>query len=124
LQRDPEAYLWDVVQSADDIVAFTAGLTEATNLKSAITQAAVERKFEIIGEALNLLAKSNPDIASRIPEFADTRLRRDRPAYRVDEHAPAAAFASKGCSGTARCSRVKNLIGVRSRFRFMASNPS
>jgi uncharacterized protein with HEPN domain len=70
LQRDPEAYLWDVVQAADDIAAFTAGLTEAAYLQSNITQAAVERKFEIIGEALNLLAKSNPEIASRIPDLA------------------------------------------------------
>lgn len=34
-----------------------------------MAQAAVERKFEIIGEALNQLAKSDESIAARIPDL-------------------------------------------------------
>ena len=33
------------------------------------TQAAVERKFEIIGEAVNCLHKDHPELARRIPEM-------------------------------------------------------
>ena len=33
----------------------------------ALTQAAVERKFEIVGEALNRLHKAHPELAERIP---------------------------------------------------------
>ena len=35
-----------------------------------MAQAAVERKFEIIGEALNQLAKLDTSIAARIPNLA------------------------------------------------------
>lgn len=33
------------------------------------TQAAVERKFEIIGETLNRLHQSHPELAERVPGF-------------------------------------------------------
>lgn len=33
-----------------------------------MVQAAVERKFEVIGEALNQLAKLDPALAARIPD--------------------------------------------------------
>jgi uncharacterized protein with HEPN domain len=36
-----------------------------------LIHSAVERKFEIIGEALNLLTKVDPDLARRIPEHAE-----------------------------------------------------
>lgn len=35
-----------------------------------MAQAAVERKFEVIGEALNQLAKLDAALASRIPDLA------------------------------------------------------
>ena len=70
MQRDPRAYLWDVRESALAIQAFTAGMDAAAYAGNAMAQAAVERKFEIIGEALNQLAKARPDIAARIPDLA------------------------------------------------------
>ena len=36
-----------------------------------IVRAAVERKFEIIGEAMNQLAKRDPVMAQRVPDFRD-----------------------------------------------------
>lgn len=33
------------------------------------TQAAVERKFEVIGEALNILSPSNPELAEQVPRI-------------------------------------------------------
>ncbi len=56
MQRDPRAYLWDVRESALAIQAFTKGMDAAAYAGNAMAQAAVERKFEIIGEALGQLA--------------------------------------------------------------------
>jgi uncharacterized protein with HEPN domain len=39
-------------------------------LKDEMLRAAVERQFEIIGEALNQLSKREPDRAKRIPDLA------------------------------------------------------
>lgn len=45
------------------------GVDAEAYLADARTQAAVERKFEIIGEAVNRLQKFRPDLAERIPEM-------------------------------------------------------
>ena len=39
--------------------------------ESEVVRSAVERKFEIIGEALAQLAKREPEIANRIPNFRE-----------------------------------------------------
>ena len=56
MQRDPRAFLWDVRESALAIQAFTEGMDSAAYAANAMAQAAVERKFEVIGEALSQLA--------------------------------------------------------------------
>lgn len=67
MQRDPRVLLADVDQAAEHIVHFTEGMDLEAYIGDARTQAAVERKFEIIGEALNLLSRASPGIAERIP---------------------------------------------------------
>ncbi len=67
MQRDPRVLLADVDQAAEHIVHFTESMHREAYLADARTQAAVERKFEIIGEALNFLSKVSPEIAERIP---------------------------------------------------------
>jgi uncharacterized protein with HEPN domain len=69
MQRDPRAFLWDVRESALAIQSFVAGMDLAAYAGNAMAQAAVERKFEIIGEALNQLAKFDAPIAARIPDL-------------------------------------------------------
>lgn len=69
MQRDPRAFLWDVRASALAIQSFTAGMDAATYTSNALVQAAVERKFEIIGEALNQLARLDTAMAARIPDL-------------------------------------------------------
>jgi uncharacterized protein with HEPN domain len=69
-QRDPRAFLWDVIEAAHAIEGFIAGLDAQSYAKSAMVNAAVERKFEIIGEALNQLSKLDPALAARIPELS------------------------------------------------------
>ena len=56
-------------ESALAIQAFTAGMSSQTYAASDLVQAAVERKFEIIGEALNQLAKLDTTLAARVPNL-------------------------------------------------------
>lgn len=68
MQHDPRAFLWDVREAARAIQAFTEGLDTKAYVGSELVQAAVERKFEVIGEALNQLAKLDAATAARIPD--------------------------------------------------------
>jgi uncharacterized protein with HEPN domain len=68
--RDARAHLWDVQQAADAILRFIAGLDVQTYAATEVVHSAVERKFEIIGEALSQLSKLDPALANRIPDVA------------------------------------------------------
>ncbi len=62
-----KAPLYDIVQACGLIVDFTAGKELATYRDDVYCKSAVERQFQIIGEALNRLAKKHPDISEQIP---------------------------------------------------------
>ena len=66
MHRDPRAYLWDIMQAAEAIQRWIAGLDLQAYAESEVVQSAVERKFEIIGEALNQLSKLYPTLANQI----------------------------------------------------------
>lgn len=68
MRRDGRVLLWDIQQGAKAIRRFTDGVDAETYAQDDLIQAGVERKFEIIGEALNHLAKLDPDLAAQIPE--------------------------------------------------------
>lgn len=69
MQRDPRAWLWDVRDAAQAIESFVASLDETGYTRSELVHSAVERKFEVIGEALNQLSKARPDLAARVPHL-------------------------------------------------------
>ena len=69
MQRDPRAFLWDARKSALAIQGFIAGMDADAYAASDLVQSGVERKFEIIGEELNQLAKLDAPLAARIPEL-------------------------------------------------------
>lgn len=68
MQTDPRVLLADIDRASADIESFTDGMDISAYVADSLTQAAVERKFGIIGEAVNRLLKSHPDLAMRIPE--------------------------------------------------------
>ena len=68
MRREAKRYLFDVAQAAELIAQFTAGKTFQDYLDDPMLRAAVERKFEIIGEALAQLAKRDAPAAARIGE--------------------------------------------------------
>ena len=67
MQHDPRAYLWDVREAADAILSFVQGVDFETYANTPLIHSAVERKFEIIGEALNNLSRLDPTLGRRIP---------------------------------------------------------
>ena len=71
MHRDARAYLWDIQKAADAILTFTAGLDAQTYAETEVVHSAVERKFEIIGEALGQLSKLDPVLAHRIPDIRE-----------------------------------------------------
>ena len=70
MPHDPRAYLWDAHEATNAILDFVAGVDLATYASTPLLHSAVERKFEIIGEALNQLSKCDHALAERIPELA------------------------------------------------------
>lgn len=71
MRRDARAYLWDIRQATDAIMRFVDGLDAVAFAEDELVYSAVERKFEIIGEALGQLSKVDPGLAQRIPNMRD-----------------------------------------------------
>jgi uncharacterized protein with HEPN domain len=65
---EAKKYLYDVQQAASRIAEFTAGKQFADYHNDAMLRAAVERQFEIIGEALAQLARVDEKLTARISE--------------------------------------------------------
>jgi uncharacterized protein with HEPN domain len=92
MHRDPRVLLADVEEASGDIERFTGGMTSDTYLRDGLTQAAVERKFEIIGEALNRLRGSHPEHAARIPDLRHIIDFRNLLAHGYDSIMPASVW--------------------------------
>ena len=69
MEPDPRVLLADIDRAGADIARFTEGMDGVAYTSDVLTQAAVERKFEIIGEALNRLHHTHPGLAGRIPRL-------------------------------------------------------
>lgn len=61
--------LQDVLEQASEVREFTSGMTIEAYRQDRKTQAAVERKFEIIGEALNRLHVANDNLLNQIRDY-------------------------------------------------------
>lgn len=71
MRRDPGVLLEDVERAGTAVVGFIEGMAPAAYMADDYAQSAVERKFQIIGEALNRLARTDPAVARRIPRLRD-----------------------------------------------------
>ena len=70
MARDPRALLWDAQASGEAIERFLAGKTFDGYLADEVLRSAMERQFEILGEALSQLDKQRPDLVARLPGAA------------------------------------------------------
>jgi uncharacterized protein with HEPN domain len=69
MQRDPRAYLWDARQAAGRVVAYVAGRTWQDYATDDLLRSAVERQFEVVGEALNKVRQADPSLAGEIADL-------------------------------------------------------
>jgi len=68
--RRPEArkYLYDIGEACSLIATFTAGKSFEDYSKDPLLRSAVERQFEIVGEALSRLLQLEPLVIGRITD--------------------------------------------------------
>ncbi len=69
MQRDPRAYLWDARRAGALVVEFVAERSWADYEADALLRSAVERQFEILGEALSQLGRRAPHLAAGVPDL-------------------------------------------------------
>jgi uncharacterized protein with HEPN domain len=69
MQLESKKLLQDVVNALELLDQFAKGKTFADYERDPMFRAAVEREFEIVGEALKQLADRDPETAARIPEL-------------------------------------------------------
>ncbi len=69
MPRDPRAYLWHARRAAALVVEFVADRSWADYEADPLLRSAVERQFEIVGEALGQLGRAAPDLAAQVPDL-------------------------------------------------------
>ena len=68
MNDDIKKNLIDILQAAEEIQHFVQGMDFREYQNSTVTQRAVERDFEIIGEALNRISKTDTELLAKISE--------------------------------------------------------
>jgi len=71
MRRDPLVCVEDAIEACELILQFTKGMKELEYYSDLKTQAAVERKFEIIGEALNRIKKIDIGMLTNIDSWRE-----------------------------------------------------
>lgn len=70
MRPDAPALLWDARRAARRAREFLSDLSFDDYRDDALVKSAVERQFEILGEALNRLSRVDPDVAASVPDLA------------------------------------------------------
>ena len=69
MKLEARKYLYDIQRAADLLGEFTSGKVFADYEDDAMLKSAVERQFEIIGEAMTRLARIDEPVADRISQY-------------------------------------------------------
>jgi len=70
MQPEAPALIWDARRAAGRVLEFVAGRSWDDYQQDVMLRSAVERQFQIIGEALNRLGRIDPATAGRVPDLA------------------------------------------------------
>jgi uncharacterized protein with HEPN domain len=74
MERDTNAYLYDIIQSCQNIRKFTANIDFQKYEADLLIKSAVARQFIIIGEALNRINRFDPVMYHHIPQAENHRI--------------------------------------------------
>lgn len=87
MNRDPRIRLSDILQSIEQIAAYTADVSREQFLEDRMIQDAVTRRLEVIGEAVKGLSESERTRHPEIPwsSIAGTRDKLIHDYFRVDQ---------------------------------------
>ena len=66
MPRDLRKYFYDIDQACKLLVDFTSGKTLSDYMSDAMLRSAVERQFEVVGEALNQALRLEPTLSEKI----------------------------------------------------------
>ncbi len=69
MRLEAAKYLYDVQHASATLAEFVAGRDWAEYQRNTMLRAAVERQFEIIGEALAQLGRRNPALLEKIDDY-------------------------------------------------------
>ena len=69
MRLEAKKYLYDIKQAADLLLRFSQDKTFADYSADPLLRSAIERQFEIVGEALNQLSKIDAATAADIHEY-------------------------------------------------------
>ena len=69
MRLETQKYLYDIKSAADLLATFIASKSFVEYQNEALLRAGVERQFEIIGEALAQLSRSDENTAERISQY-------------------------------------------------------
>ena len=78
MPRDLRAYVWDAAEAVRLLAAFTQGKTFEDYRGDPLLRSAVERQFEIVGEALRQASARFPETRDRITNCREIVGFRDR----------------------------------------------
>jgi hypothetical protein len=70
MEDDLLKHLYDIKEAAAAILRFVRGKTFDDYERDELLRSGVERKFEIIGEALNRVSRDNPPVSTRYGSIA------------------------------------------------------
>jgi uncharacterized protein with HEPN domain len=71
MNHNPKVCLFDALSACKYIIDFTTNISYEDYLGDAKTRFAVERQFEILGEALNRVKKLSPDLLDRVTDWQE-----------------------------------------------------
>jgi uncharacterized protein with HEPN domain len=66
-RRDVRVHLYDVLSAAEAIASFIDGRSAADYRRDLLLRSAVERQFEVLGEALSRAMRAEPLLQERLP---------------------------------------------------------